>query len=154
MIIGNTEDTKFTITASAFKDYFDSKGLRIDNNTALNSIEFRFYTNSMENGYVSVYSPYATDEKGNKIDAGKAGEIFPEPLTAAMYYTEKTSEGIFKIMPVVKDPPADAPYRNDAKVEFRADVGGGGVQPGDYKPVDPKTKLKFDPKQFKQWMIR
>ena len=145
LILGNTENTKFTITASGFKDYFDDKGLRIDNKTALNSIDFKFYTKSVEDGYVSVYSPYAIDEKVNNIDAGKAGEIFPEPLTVAMFYTEKTKEGIFKIMQVVKDPPSDAPYRNDAKVEFVVASGDGGLQPVYYQDVDLETLQKFNP---------
>lgn len=78
---------------------------------------------------VPVYSPYIIDAKGYKVDAGKAGEIFPQPVTAVMYYTEKTRDGVFKIMPVVKAPPADAPYKNDAKMEFRVDLGGGSADP-------------------------
>ena len=144
LIMGNTENTKYTITATAFKDAFDSQGRRIDNKTALNSAAFTFYTKAVENAYVSLYAPYAIDAKGNKIDAWKAGEIFPEPLSAAMFYTEKTKEGILKIMPVVKDPPVDAPYKNDAKVEFFVASGEGGVRPSNYQPVDPKAQLKFE----------
>ncbi|MBI5074279.1 MAG: alpha/beta hydrolase [Nitrospirae bacterium] len=144
LIMGNTENTKYTITATAFKDVFDSQGRRIDNKTALNSAAFTFYTKAVENAYVSLYAPYAIDAKGNKIDAWKAGEIFPEPLSAAMFYTERTKEGILKIMPVVKDPPVDAPYKNDAKVEFFVVSDEGGVRPSNYQPVDTKTQLKFE----------
>ncbi len=145
LIMGNTQDTKYTITATGFKDTIDSMGKRIDNKTALNNVAFTFYTKSVDNGYVSVYSPYFIDEKGHKIDAGKAGEKFPQSVTAAMFYTERTQDGVFKVMPVVKNPPSGSPFKNDAQMEFQVALGGGGVQPIYYPSLAPELLLKFEP---------
>ncbi len=134
LIMGNTENTKYTITATAFKDAFDSQGRRIDNKTALNNAAFTFYANSiaggtLENNYLSVYALYAIDGEGHRIDAGAAGKEYGQPVTAAMFYTERSADRTFKIIPVVKDPPAGSPLKNDAKVEFQVELGGGSVDP-------------------------
>ncbi|MHB8881820.1 MAG: hypothetical protein ACYC69_09990 [Thermodesulfovibrionales bacterium] len=112
LIMGNTEATKYTITATGHKDHFDNKGMREDDTTALNSIDFTFITKSiadgtLENAYLSVYRPYSISANNGKIEAGPAGKDFGEPLTVGMFYTEKTGD-TFRIMPVVKNPPADS----------------------------------------------
>lgn len=126
LILGNTDSTKFTISATAQKDTINSAGKRTDTQTALSSIDFAFYTNAMDNGYVLVYAPYRIDSNRNKIDAGEAGK--PMPIEPLMYYEERAADRTYRVIPVLKNLPAGSPLHTDAQMEFQVYMGGGSPE--------------------------
>ncbi len=125
VIMGNTDDTLYTIRAQTtiINQQGQSQNLFVD---------FQHYVaprprtgGKIADPYLSVVSVYSVDEKGREIDAGNPGQVFPEKLTAAMYFTqEKPVEGTCQGSRIFTTEPV-----TDATMRFTPTQGGGSVNP-------------------------
>ncbi|WP_243688311.1 hypothetical protein [Geotalea toluenoxydans] len=137
VLLGNTDGTDFTITANALKDENGT-----ETSTPLQPVSFTYHSYGITERSDDTAATYLTasvvhhfDSRGNRIDAGKAGTVFPQPLTVTLYRSEETT------VSAIKDNCSTACYYlkgtgifqtskvNDGTVSFSISQGGGSVSP-------------------------
>ena len=132
VILGNTDNTKYTIRAT-------TQGIDIEDRPTTIQADFTHYTwpmqrigNRMTDPFLRLVSVFTVDEKGNLIDAGAPGTTFVNPLTAVMTYTEEDhtvascgtncyylkGKGTFTTITI-----------NNGNVDFSVIQGGGSINP-------------------------